>query len=470
MLDPATRLTDEALGLARELHGAGSAEVAHALLAQAELTIRRGNMEAAVSQGRQALAALAALRTAPAEALAQAHALLGNALDQLGQNSASLAELQTALQLLRDARSTSVQRSRAAFYLARPFEDKGDLAAAEALYLEGLAAARQNFGPSSFILAFGEENYADLLRQQGRLDEARQHLQTALDVYTAVLGPRHLNVAGVHYYQGLVLAAMGERAQAVLAMAQAIAVSDEVAGPYHRSYGGLFRAKRALLLLDMGRLAEARAVADAWMQHWPAGSPERAQVMHWLGLGYGRLLIAQGDLATARAVLDEVDGALIQRASHPRTAVQRSRWLALKAQLLLAGGKPTAAQALLAPVFNPGGLQAPLGDFDGALDLLWAWVQTQPSAAQARQALDAWAALGSTAHYGQLDVEHQAQLDLTVGRLQQLAGDSAAARPLLARALALRTRIDDPASPWLAQARRALAGLDAPPGALSARR
>jgi serine/threonine-protein kinase len=471
LLDTAAALNQQALGLARELHGEHAPATAHARLALAETTIRRGDMEAAAEQGRQALDALRALRPPPVEALAQAHTLLGNALDQLGDHDGAQARLQTALQLLREARSTSEQRSRAAYYLARPLEAKGDLAGAEALYLEGLDAARQNFGPRSYIVAFGEENYGDLLRQQGRLDEALRHLQAALDIYAEVLGPKHLNLAAVRKFIAQVLAAKGEREQAAAQLAQAIALSDEVAGPYHRNYGSAFLTERALLLLNMGRLAEARAIYEAWLAHWPVGSAARGQLVHWLGLGYSRLLIAQGDLPAARAVLDEVDGALSRRAASPRNAGQRIQWLARKAQWLVAGGDVAAAQALLAPVFEvAGGLRAPEGDFEGALDLLSAWAQTQPTPAQARRALEAFAALGSSTRYGQLDVEHQAQMDLTLGRLQHLAGNTVAARPLLASALALRQRIDDPGSPWLAQARRAVADAGAAAGTAGARR
>ncbi|HSW03594.1 protein kinase domain-containing protein [Aquabacterium sp.] len=450
--DLSTPLLDEALALSKMLFGEHHPRHAEALLHKAEATVRHGQYAQAVAQGRLALDALVRLRPPPTEALAQAHILLGNALDQTKAHEASQSHLQTAIKLLQDAHSTSENRSRAPFYLARAFEARGDLAGAEALYLDGLAAARRNFGPRSYILAFGEENYGDLLRQMARFDDARQHLAQALEVYTAVLGPRHLNVASARYYLGQVMAVQGQRVQADALYVQAIALSDELVGPFHPSAGSLFSVDRAQLLLDMGRLAPARALYEAWLRHWPAGSEERARLIRFVGLGYSRLLIAQHDLPAAEAVLAEVDTSLRQMAAGPRQQAQRSQWQARRAQWRLAAGDAAAARALLNTA-----LQAPGGDFASRLALLAVLAETQPAAPAAQAALDAFATLGDTGAWAAANVERQALLEHTLGRLTLQAGRPDAAKPRLARALALRERIDAPDSPWLAQARRSLA-------------
>ncbi|MFS9669594.1 tetratricopeptide repeat protein, partial [Klebsiella pneumoniae] len=79
-----------------------------------------------------------------------------------------------------------------------------------------------------------------LLRLLGRGVEARQKLQHALQTYTALLGPKHLSVAGAWFYLGQALAADGARSEADATYARAIAISDEVAGPFHPNYGGFF--------------------------------------------------------------------------------------------------------------------------------------------------------------------------------------------------------------------------------------
>ena len=460
LLDLVAPLHEEAVGLSRELFGEQHLQHAQAQLTRAESTLRGGDFERSLAQGQAALALLQPLRPVPFEDLAQAHVLMGNAHDQLKAREPSLAHLRAGLQLLQDNASTSENRSRAAYYLARALEAQGDLAGAEALYQDGLQAARKNFGPHSYIVAFGEDNYGDLLRQQARFADAEQHLRTALEVYSAVLGPKHLSVAGSHYNLGQVLAAVGQRDAAHAAYLRAIELSDEVAGAYHRNYGGYFRVTRAQLLLDMGRLAEASQVYQAWLAHWPPGSAERGRLIRFIGLGYSRALIAERQWPQADAVLAEVDSALQAISAGPngasvRSQVQRQQWQARRAEYLLATGQREVAEALLATAMAPT-LQAPAGDFTGALALLTALAQSEPDAARAQAALQAFASLGDSRAWAAADVERQAQLDFATGRLLRQAGRQPEAQATLQRALALRERIDAAHSPWLAQARAAL--------------
>ena len=461
LLDLSGPLHEEALGLTAELYGEGDVRHVQAMLTQAEWQVRRGQFEAALALGKQVLAAFGRLRQAPVESVAQTHILLGNALDQWDLTEESRMHLRQALDLLRRGGSTSENRSRAAFYLARSFEARDDLKSAEAAYLDGLAAARKNFGERSYIVAFGEENYGDLLRQMARFDDARKHLTTAIDIYSAVLGPRHLNVTGPRFYLGQVLSALGQRSEADAMYAQAISLADALAGPFHRNYGSYFSIDRALLLLDMGRLEESRAVYEAWFAHAPPGSAERARLIRFVGPGYARLLTTGHALPQAEAMLAEVDTALRQLpADHPKLWNQRSEWQARRAEVLLAAGRADKARAFLAPLLEAP-LQAPKGNFTGALALLTALSQAQPSPAAAQAALQAFAALGDPAAYAAAQAERQATLAHTLGRLTMLAGDPRSARPQLASAVALRERIDAPTSPWTRQARRSLDECDA---------
>ncbi|WP_395700452.1 protein kinase domain-containing protein [Aquabacterium sp.] len=456
LLDQAAALDDEALALAAELDGPGSPRHAQALLARADTTLRRGDFQAAQQQGEQALAALQALRDPAPEPLAQAHVLLGNALDQLGRPDASAAHLRTALQALRRADARTETLPRAAFYLARAHEARNDLAGAEALYLEGLRSARRHFGAHSYIVAFGEDNYGDLLRQMARFDEARQHLQAAQAVYRALLGPQHLSVAGAQYNLGQVLAATGERAAADAQFAQAVALSDQVAGPYHPNYGSYFVAVRAQALLHGGRLDAARALYAQWLDHWPAGSAARARLIRFVGLPYSRLLIQRHELAAARALLGEVQASLDQLPPEaPRAQVARQQAQARAAELAWAEGRRDAARAGLRAALPS--ISAPGGDFEGALALLAAWSRVAPGAADAASVLRAYEALGDRQRWLAADVERQAAEALGLGRLQAAVGHAEQARVLLARAVALRDRIDVPGSPWRAEAHAALA-------------
>ena len=456
LLDQAAALDDEALALAIEVSGQGSARHAQALLARADTSLRRGGFDAALQQGGQALSTLQALRRPPTELLAKTHVLLGNALDQLGRADDAAAHLEAALQALRatDARSETLPR--AAFYLARTHEARHDLAGAEALYLEGLRSAGRHFGAHSYIAAFGQDNYGDLLRQMARFDEAQTHLRAAQAVYREVLGPRHLSVAGVQYNLGQVLAAKGERAAADEQFAQAIRLSDEVAGAYHPNYGSYFVAVRAQALLQAGRLDESRRLYAQWLDHWPAGTAERARLIRFVGLPCVRLLTQRGEWAAARHLLDEVRAsvaALPPNAQRAPTA--RQQLVARSAELAWAEGRHAQARAALRaalPAFS-----APGGDFTEAADLLAAWAAVQPSADDAATVIRAYEALGDRTAWLAADVERPAAEAFSLGRLLLAAGQARRAEALLARAVALRQRIDGAGSPWRARAQQALA-------------
>ena len=97
------------------------------------------------------------------------------------------------------------------------------------------------------------------------------------------------------------------------------------------------------------------------------------------------------------------------------------------------------------------------GNLAGPLQLLAALARAAPTPAQARAALAAFAELGDEAAYARRDVEFQALLDHTLGRLLLQAGDPGPARLRLESALAWREKIDLPNSPWLAETQLVLA-------------
>lgn len=246
LLLQAGKLLDEATQLTVQLHGEDSVRHAQALMAAAEVKTRTSDFDAALAEETRALKTFEQASPQPIELLAQTHILLGNVRDQLQRHDASPTHLETAVALLKTAGSTTDQRSRVSFYLARAFEASRELDRAEAKYLDGIARTEKNFGPRSDIAAFGYENDGDLLRQMSRFDEARRYLQQSLDVYAVVLGPKNLNVSGARYELSQVLSALGER--------------DEDAGPFQTTLGGHQIGIRAGWLMAMGRLVEARGL------------------------------------------------------------------------------------------------------------------------------------------------------------------------------------------------------------------
>ena len=457
LLQPAQRLLDEAAGLALQMHGADDVRHATARLNLAELMARQGNFEAALDQGTQSLQVLRRLHPQPTELLGKAQVLLGNVLYQLRRHDEARGHLEAALQRMKTAKTGGPQPARAAFYLARIHEEQGRLGEAEALYLDGIAAAENDTGPRSYQAAFGYHNYGDLLRQLGRFAQAEQVLRRALAVYEVVLGPNNLGLSAVRFDIGRVLAAVGRRAEADQLYAQAIALSDQVAGPFHPNVGAYQTVVRAELALDSGALSLSDSLNRSLLAHWPPGEAARRRIIHRVGTGLSQVLILEGNLPAARVLLDEVAAALEARGpSDPGAGPARARVIALRADILRADGDLAGARALLQAALQSPPPSLP-GDLSGPLHLMAALARSAPPPAQARDALQRFASLGDEAAFASRDAEIRIRLDHTLGHLLLQAGSPGPARERLAQALAVRERIDHPTSPWLAESQLALA-------------
>ena len=457
LLPAAQQLLEEAARLAEALHGKADLRHASARLAVAETLARAGNVDGTLPAALEALRLLQAQRSQPREAVAQAQVLMGNALYQLQRYEEAKAQLEPALAQMAANGTSGQQPARAAFYLARTFEAMGRNDDAEKLYLQGIAAAEKDTGAKSYQAAFGYQNYGDLLRQQGRFVDAEQQLRRALTLYETVMGPHNLSISAVRFDLGRVLAATGRRAEADRMIEQAIALADQILGPFAGNTPYQI-AMRAELALNRGALDSANTLYRSLLQQWPAGEPARQRVIHRVGLGLSRLLILQGQFAQASALLDEVQPVLDARAAaDPVAGPARALMIARRAELALAAGAGTGARtALLAALSAPP--QATPGDhLTGPLQLLAALARSAPSAAEAQAALQFFAALGDAESFARRDVENQALLDHTLGRLLLQAGDAAQAKSRLQRAVALREKIDLPTSPWLAETHLVLA-------------
>ena len=460
LLPAARQLLEEAAQLAAALHGRDDLRHASARLAVAETVTRAGDFEAALPAAREALRLLQAQPRAPSETLAQAQVLMGNVLYQVQRYEDARAQLEPALAQMKASGTLGPQPARAAFYLARTHEALGREDDAEKLYLQGIAAAEKDTGAKSYQAAFGYQNYGDLLRQQGRFVEAEQYLRRAVTVYETLLGPKNLSVSAVRFELGRLLAAAGRRAEADSMIAQSIALSDQIVGPFAGNAPYTI-AVRAELALNRGALDNADSLYRSLLRQWPAGAPARQRVIHRVGLGLSRLLILQAQFAEARALLDEVQPVLDARApTDPVAGPARASMIARRADLAVAtkdaaGGASGARAALMAALKAPPAATA--GDLTGPLQLLAALARSAPDAAEAQAAMKLFGGLGNAETFARRDVENQALLDHTLGRLLLQAGDPAQARPRLQRALDLRDKIDLPTSPWLAETQLVLA-------------
>jgi serine/threonine-protein kinase len=460
LLEPASALSERSIALARDLHGADSVELAAALAQKADTLYRAGSY---VDAGKVASEALAIAEKKPrstVELQARMHIIVSNSAFQLDMTKTAEPQrhLEIALALLRSLPTPSEDRSRAAYYLAWIKEAEQDLPAAEPYYLDGIAAARANFGEKSFMVAFGYENYADLLRKQGRLTEARDAIDKAIATYEFVLGPRHGTVAFARTTLALIEAASGRYAEADRDADQALALARDIFGPDARQtgYPALHAAR---IKADRGELAEAEQIYERALAVLEATEPPGSLSSRMAHVELAQIAIALGQLERARGELDRADAGFA--AAHDTTSLYAPRLTLAHAALAYAKGDSAGGRASLEQAAQQidalrGTSRAVLPRFASVA------ARSRPSREQAHDVLERLAAaelLPSSPAALTIDLADKAALEVAVGRLYLADAQIDEARTWLEPAVELRSRLDVPDSPWLAEANTALSAV-----------
>jgi len=462
LLDPAQKLSDRAVELARTRSGEASLPYAEAIAQRADLLYRAAHYADAIAAARQALQ-IAERTPARTEALrAKTQLIIGNSQYQIdaSQPAEARRHLETALALLKAMHSTSEDRSRAAYFLAWIAESQRDFAGAEAYYRDGIEAGKANFGERSFIVAMGYEGVSGMLRRTQRLPEAQAAIEQALAIYEYVLGPHHGTIAFARTTLAQVLAARGQRAEAERVLDGSVALAQDVFGAEARQVGYPV-SYDARLKGNRGELADAARAYELALRVFAGESPA-SLTNRALRVEYAEVLIAQGRLDRAAAVLDEARAGF--DAAHDSASVHGAWLTTAQGELLCARGDCTAGRALFVQAL----------DHMRTLKSRGASLLPRYAAAVARNAPDAALAqrvldhareidlLSGDAGTAKLDLEDQARLAYGIGALELAVGDRDAARTWLTRAVALREGSDAPGSPWLVEARTTLARANAP--------
>jgi len=212
---------------------------------------------------------------------------------------------------------------------------------------------------------------------------------------------------------------------------------------------------------NRGELADAARAYELALRVFAGESPA-SLTNRALRVEYAEVLIAQGRLDRAAAVLDEARAGF--DAAHDSASVHGAWLTTAQGELLCARGDCTAGRALFVQAL----------DHMRTLKSRGASLLPRYAAAVARNAPDAALAqrvldhareidlLSGDAGTAKLDLEDQARLAYGIGALELAVGDRDAARTWLTRAVALREGSDAPGSPWLVEARTTLARANAP--------
>ena len=458
LLEPATRLSDRSIALARETYGASSIQAAEALMRKADTVYRAASYADAIKVAQETLAIAELHPAATLELRGRAHVIIGNSQYQIdtSRTAEPKQHLQTALALLQQAQSKIEDRSRAAYYLAWIAEAEHEFSTAEAYYRDGIEVGRVNFGERSFIVAFGYEGLADMLRQQGRLPQAREAIDKALSIYEFVLGPRHGTVAFARTTLAMIEAAMGDRAEAERVLDGAVALAQDVFGrdarqiAYPLTYAARLKAQR-------GRLEDAARDYDRVAAVYARTDPPSSRPNRMLPIEHADVLMALGRLQPARAALANAAAAFDASPNVPDSEL--SRLEIARFALAHLGGDEALARSELDHARKH--LDAAKDSEKPLLMLLAAAVaRAQPPGAEAQAMLDRLREPGLLPGMPadlQLDLEDRMRLRFAIGRLSLAAGRYDDARSWLTQAVEQRTAMDAPDSPWLAEAQVALA-------------
>lgn len=343
--------------------------------------------------------------------------------------------------------------------LAHAAEYSGDLAAAEHGYRQSLELAKD--APTRRVdIAGSYQQFGDLLRKQYRYAEAEAKLREAVRLFDEAVGPAHPLTIDARRELGKHLSAAGKRAEGLAMLADVVRDQTRVRGADDPAMTAVARFDYANALFAYGRFEEA---AEQFERTLAVRRAEAAQSPHLaITLSrYGYVLLMLGRLDQAEALSDEAV-AMIQAvygSNSGSLATARVR----RAQLWLARGDAARAAAESAAVLEawPSASGDPPVHWVAAQLALVDALLVLGRSAEARlhaQALvsriaSPEAAEATTARRP----EEEARAQLGLGRALLQSGDAAAAIAPLTRAVRLRESGDDPDSPWLAQARTALA-------------
>ena len=343
--------------------------------------------------------------------------------------------------------------------MARVAERRGELPQAERLYRDFIVQAQlPQFDALPVLRAHGHDDLGSLLLVERRYREAEPELQQAIDIYSKAEGERQMDTATDQAYLGQLLVATNRGAQGEAKLQDALAAVEESQGADNLPTTALIRLRLAQADLSRGNVTPALRLLDRNVaayetrnpkdqNHFPETLRERAAVK----LALGRYDEASADLARADQLWPV--NAPDDGAKHGMDEVLRTR-------IALAAGRFGEADRA-----NLEKIRSTWPETPDQLPAVYVWAtltladadrqrhREADAAAMAQQLLNR--ILSQPEHEFLADWEARSRLIL--GRSLEQLGRVSEAQSQLARAVQLRELFDDAASPWLIEARAALA-------------
>jgi serine/threonine-protein kinase len=154
------------------------------------------------------------------------------------------------------------------------YRDQGKVNAAEPLFLQAIAIIKMKFGPNELYLAEMLRNLAQLRTKQARYEAAEKDYQRALSIARENLNEepgaprRQALLASIEVWLGELYRQIGDGEKALACWNRA----DELTGDLPNDAQVEVLSVRAIVLLRLGRVAEARPIVDqvlatGWRRH-----------------------------------------------------------------------------------------------------------------------------------------------------------------------------------------------------------
>jgi serine/threonine-protein kinase len=285
MFDSADPLEQQALALARAVHGPQSEQYIYALVGRALSLTQLGRAQESEASAREAIAIVERTGQQSLEGYAIALYRVGANAVQAGELRKGIADLTRATAAFETHQPRHAMRSIAHRWLGNGLAQLDDFAGAErelrrSIELSSGQVDLRDFGAGAGHFALGQ-----LYARAGRFADAQRDLAQALAIFERTMGPRHRTTALVRCELGTVLHQLGraDEARAMLASALEIAGSDS-----SRQVGNAMdRVNIALALVasDEQRLDEALTRTTAAAARWEAQG----------GSNWATMLVAQAE-------------------------------------------------------------------------------------------------------------------------------------------------------------------------------
>ncbi|MFN0131026.1 MAG: tetratricopeptide repeat protein [Phycisphaerales bacterium] len=439
--DKALAQIDAALTVLAQHQPEGGYETAMTLQSKAAILQERGSRAEALDLARQSLEMVERALGADSVEAADQMAAVGVYLTRVAKHEKAERFLRRSVDGLRRlAPADDPRLGEALGDLGAVLKAKGDYAGAVTAMREGVDVLRRALGPRNPSLALHMTNFGRMQQQDGNYAEAEALLREALDIRQRVLGAEHPHVVNTAVNLALLQMDLGRSAEAEEAIRRGVETLRRVQGPEHLdtadALNGLGRVE-----MEKRRFAEAAEIYRESLRMRIAVLGEKHSLVALSMVNLGNALVRAGNLAEGVPIVEK--GVAIRRQvsgpQHSMTATSlRTLGLARQAQ-----AKPDEALALHDECIailgkriakdHPVLLGARV-DHSVALRLVG---RTDEAERELKEVIESLATRGDA---GKRELGRAAY---ELGQLLSAKGDAHGARAAFARALDIRSALND---------------------------